>query len=424
MSNRAATFPEGAHYSTLPLARRRSSILSEYSDTRQSFRSSTDSLLRPQDMDKLTASNEPTVWHSAPLAFAILPAAGGLLFKNGGAVVTDVLLLALASMFLNWCRDWYHAAQQVEYVVDETQLGDTILEEDEDEDSEGSPDEDAQSSSAPTKPNLSKTVVKNNLQDVTDAQKDARRQLAREEVMALIFCFLGPLLGAYLLHTIRSQLTRPAEGLVSDYNLTIFILAAELRPVAHVIKMKQERMIHLQRVVHQDFKDTLGRADAQQIFKKLADVEARLAQPTNNTDVETSKISATVRVALQPQLDALNRAVRRYEKRQAAQSIQIEARFAEVDSRLKDALSLAAAAARIGQRSSFVSMVVTWVANMAVYGIHTSWAICMYPFRVAAAMTAEVESWFIKPDRHPRKRIKGQSPSSLSTPRMQSRSGR
>jgi hypothetical protein len=104
MLNRAATFSEGAH-PTQPLRRRRSSILSEYSDTRHSLRSSTDNLLRPggaADMDQLTSSDEPSFWHSAPLAFAILPAVGGLLFHNGGAIVTDILLLGLGSVFLNW----------------------------------------------------------------------------------------------------------------------------------------------------------------------------------------------------------------------------------------------------------------------------------------------------------------------------------
>jgi len=42
-------------------------------------------------------------WHSAPLALAILPAIAGVLFKEGGTVVTDVMLLCLAAMFLNWC---------------------------------------------------------------------------------------------------------------------------------------------------------------------------------------------------------------------------------------------------------------------------------------------------------------------------------
>jgi hypothetical protein len=86
--------------------RRRSSLLSDYSldDARASLRSSTDDLLspRPNVSTRLTGNDETSNWHSAPLAFALLPALGGLLFQNGGAVVTDIMLLGLASVFLNW----------------------------------------------------------------------------------------------------------------------------------------------------------------------------------------------------------------------------------------------------------------------------------------------------------------------------------
>ena len=103
MLSRAATFTEGAQHPSPPLPRRRSSV---YSNTAHSIRSSTDNLLRTSgnnDMDKLTNTDEPSFWHSAPLAFAIVPAFAGLLFQNGGAVVTDILLLGFGSMFLNWC---------------------------------------------------------------------------------------------------------------------------------------------------------------------------------------------------------------------------------------------------------------------------------------------------------------------------------
>ncbi len=36
------------------------------------------------------------------LAFALLPALAGALFKNGGAVTTDIMLLGLAGVFLHW----------------------------------------------------------------------------------------------------------------------------------------------------------------------------------------------------------------------------------------------------------------------------------------------------------------------------------
>jgi hypothetical protein len=244
MLNRAATFSEGAQHPIAPP--RRSSILSQYSDTRHSVRSSTDDLLQSlgkNDMDKLTTTDEVSFWHSAPLAFAIVPAIAGLLFQNGGAVVTDILLLGLGSLFLNWCvrtpwyvhgslcraiahyhREWYHAAQHTRYVdYDELERDDTILEGDE---FGGEPmDDDMQTPGhADAVPLDSKHSVNNDKAPSSEVQDEAHKELRTNEMLALFTCFIGPLVGACLLHAIRSQLTRPAEGLVSNYNLTIFVM--------------------------------------------------------------------------------------------------------------------------------------------------------------------------------------------------------
>lgn len=99
--NRAATFADGS----LPLNRRRSSVFSEgLSETRRSLRTSTDDLLLPRykSGSPVASQHEPSHWHSIPLGLALLPAVGGLLFKDGSAVITDITLLALAAIFLNW----------------------------------------------------------------------------------------------------------------------------------------------------------------------------------------------------------------------------------------------------------------------------------------------------------------------------------
>ena len=87
-----------------PLGRRRSSVFSDSIDgTQHSIRSSTEDLLLPKAQgSRMEINDEPSHWHSAPLALALLPAVGGLLFKDGSAVVTDVTLLGLAAVFLNW----------------------------------------------------------------------------------------------------------------------------------------------------------------------------------------------------------------------------------------------------------------------------------------------------------------------------------
>jgi hypothetical protein len=252
-------------------------------------------------------------------------------------------------------------------------------------------------------------------------QLQARKELRRQELIAFAACFASPLLGAYLLHSLRAQLT-VADGLVSDYNLTIFVLVAELRPVARLMKMQEEKMLHLQRIVKSDPQDSLKPADAQEISQRLSELETRLSGPTTTSDVDTMRIGAEVRQTIQPQLDALTRAIRRYEKRNAAQTAQIEARFREVDARLKDTLSLAAAAARTGQRPGIVPMVLTWMIGSVSNVLQTSWDIAMYPLRTALSAATLGKSLFIKDERRPRSRVKGHP--SISTPRMQSRSGR
>lgn len=262
-------------------------------------------------------------------------------------------------------------------------------------------------------------------QTASPPQQAAYRELRRNELWALIACFAGPVIGAYLLHAIRSQLTRPSEGLVSNYNLTIFVMAAEVRPISHIIKLKHARIAHLQRTVRVD-PERPGKLDPQEISNRLADMEARLATPCTTRDAETGKISAMVRLELQPQLDALNRAVRRYEKRQAAQSIQNEARFQELESRLNDALSLAAAAVRTKQSPGVIVMVLTYVAGLFTFWLHWVLTVLTCPFRVPSALAAGVRGWFVQAGPPPRKQSKSQGNGyqSASTPKTQTRNGR
>lgn len=102
-NNRFSTSQQDAAPS--PGIRRRSSNFSDYSlrEARKSFQSSTDSLLLPKpSATGYEPKHESSNWDSAPLAFALLPALGGMIFTNGSSVITDIMLLGLAAIFLNW----------------------------------------------------------------------------------------------------------------------------------------------------------------------------------------------------------------------------------------------------------------------------------------------------------------------------------
>lgn len=208
-------------------------------------------------------------------------------------------------------------------------------------------------------------------------QQAALRELYRHEVISLLACFALPLVSAYLLHAIRAQLSRPSEGLVSNYNLTIFLLVSELRVFSHMIKLFQSRTLHLQRVVHANpYSHALG-SDKTLIDDLLVRLQRLESQPSVHEALLQNKsegnmprdkgdadIAKDVRNTIQPDLDALNRAVRRYEKKATLLQLQTESRFAAVDARLEDAIALAAAAAK---NSAPQQNILLWTLESTVY---------------------------------------------------------
>ena len=91
---RGALLGDTVHF---PNSRRSSNI----SDSSQ--RSSARNLFTPSSLPRESKSNgEVTHWHSVPLVVAVVPALAGLIFHNGGTIITDLTLLALAAYALNW----------------------------------------------------------------------------------------------------------------------------------------------------------------------------------------------------------------------------------------------------------------------------------------------------------------------------------
>jgi hypothetical protein len=211
-------------------------------------------------------------------------------------------------------------------------------------------------------------------QKTPDLSTAAIRELQIHELAALASCFLFPLIGTWILHHIRSNLSRPSEGLVSNYNLTIFLLAAEIRPFAHLLKMVQARTLHLQRIVDSshdadvDDADKIDPARITDLSKRLEELEVHIAEtaaarlsnpnsdPTNpdspheptspfskETQESCQSLITTATSSFQSDIDALTRAVRKYEKRTSLMAHETEKRLQFLESKAREALTLAAA---------------------------------------------------------------------------------
>lgn len=294
-----------------------------------------------------------------------------------------------------YVRDWYRSAQEIRQPLPETLQSDdgTIAEEEEDdEDDDGQTQEDK----PPTK--------KSERKSIDQVSHTAIKELHIHELAALISCFVFPLIGAWLLHGIRGALSRPSEGLVSNYNLTIFLLAAEIRPFAHLLRMVQGRTLYLQRVVaaaaEEDDEDReIDHNKILDLSARLEDLEAHVADKAATTTTgskqtagETMKpeilaqITLEVRASIQPELDALNRAVRRYEKKTALMAFQTETRMNQLDAQVSDAIALAAAAQRStsDHRQTFAFVLLDWMAAVVVVPVGLLAQLVLLPGRMAS----------------------------------------
>ncbi|KAJ5688935.1 hypothetical protein N7462_003327 [Penicillium macrosclerotiorum] len=402
LPGRAATFIDGP---SSDWAQRRNSTLSDsLSEARNSIRSSTDDLFLPRvaQKDQAHVATEESHWHSAPLGLALLPAIAGVFFQDGSSFVTDMTLLVLAAIFLNWSVrlpwDWYRSAQAIQRKdgkFDPAVEGIIDNEMDQNEEAVDAQGDSQRDSQQPQKhPRVS-------------VEAQAIRELQIHELVALASCFIFPVVGTWLLHAIRSSLSRPSEGLVSNYNLTIFLLASEVRPFAHLLKLVQARTLHLQHIVASIHSEDLNPEKLQDLTKRLEELEAHVAEaaaarlaassapkadqpPSPEANDVPSIIAQAVdesRKALNPDIEALNRAVRRYEKRTALATLQADTRFQRLEAQTRDAIALAAAVQRssASRRQSYAFILFDWVCACIVVPAQLALSILNLPGRIASS---------------------------------------
>lgn len=369
----------------------------------------------------IAAKAEKSPYVYVPLVVALMPAVGGVLFENGSAFFTDLILLGVSAVFLHWSvtQPWrlYHTAREVRIVEDEY-MTEPVFDSDDDLEAysvasattalENVPEEDEKErGKEPLEDKPSEVPLEDSRspsrKEWDERKETAVKELYKYEMLALAWCFTFPLIGACLLHAIRGQLSRPSEGLISDFNLTIFLLAAEYRPVSHVLKLAQERTLHYQNIVARNPYQvrSVGGQQFQEIKERLNELESRAAagdvasanaggQSPNSRPVDHAALVRNVREGMQPELDALNRAVRRYEKKLAVLAGQIDNRLEYVDARLNDAIALAAVAVKHSNaQGNWSAWLVEKTANLIMIPINTTVALFTFPFRTAQKLLGQ-----------------------------------
>lgn len=168
--------------------------------------------------------------------------------------------------------------------------------------------------------------------------------------------------------------------------------------------MVQARTLYLQRVVASSVPDEDEKFDAskvQDLAKRLEELEAHVAESIAqghadgpSTNIDPKQVVSEVRKGIQPDLEALNRAIRRYEKRTTVSDFQTDTRFQEIETQLRDTTALAADTQRnrstTSQRQgvfllfSFPLACLTWIFNSITLALQVVWNIVNIPTRVAS----------------------------------------
>ncbi|KAG8926969.1 hypothetical protein FRC02_008558 [Tulasnella sp. 418] len=180
-------------------------------------------------------------WFDLPIAFALIPAAGSLL--TGSDILKDFLHLAFLLYYLHvlikWPWNLYQAARERRPAV---QPNEAISEE------------------AKLMANL------------------ARSELHVAELLYLSLTVIAPFLGAVLLRQISSYLS---IDVVSNFSISLFVLATGVKPWRHLIHLLTERTEALHTMVHYPKSDSATVA-----------LEARLSRLESDIILMSSRLSS------------------------------------------------------------------------------------------------------------------------------------
>lgn len=170
--------------------------------------------------------------------------------------------------------------------------------------------------------------------------------------------------------------------------------------MAHLLRLIQKRTLYLQRVVASSpTRDSSALSD---LTKRLEELEAHVAEtatrekenpaPTAADPSLVSQAAAEIRKSIQPEIEALNRAVRKYEKRSALFTLQTDQRFVRLEAQAGDAISLAAAVQRReAARSGYALVLLEWLCACVVVPVQAGVSILGLPGRAISGAVDAVK---------------------------------
>lgn len=152
-------------------------------------------------------------------------------------------------------------------------------------------------------------------------------ELRRHELAGLIWVTVSPAIAGYTLQYSRYLLSN-VDKYISAFNVTVFILAASIKPVSHIMVLLQERTLFLQsEAIVTDSQVQILQKRLETLEKELFGLRKAFA---------TKKDLGQVTEEINPTLNQLAKALKRFEKRDISLRSWTEEQFTALDLKVRE----------------------------------------------------------------------------------------
>lgn len=166
------------------------------------------------------------------------------------------------------------------------------------------------------------------LSDADAAKREAiTAELRRHELAGLIWVILSPVFAGYTLHYSRNYLSS-ADRYVSTFNIAVFVLAALVKPLSHVMALVQDRTLYLQ-------SELAAPENELQSLKKrfeILDDEVHVLKEAYATKKDLGQVAEDIN----PTIQHLSKTLRRIEKRENKLKEWAEEQFTSVETKMRE----------------------------------------------------------------------------------------
>ncbi|PHZ09371.1 uncharacterized protein RHIMIDRAFT_263710 [Rhizopus microsporus ATCC 52813] len=163
---------------------------------------------------------------------------------------------------------------------------------------------------------------------ISQANKtELEQELRKHELMGLAWVILSPLMAGYTLYYSRRFLNNH-DKYMSSFNITVFVLAASVKPLVHVMALLRERTLFLQNEV------SINESELDRLQKKLDIMEEELYDLRRA--FATKKDLGQVTNGIAPNIQQLAKAMKRIEKRDLEFRLWSEEKIMAIDKKVQD----------------------------------------------------------------------------------------